>query len=47
MLAVRLWNTMGGQIDWAAFPLLVEIHEIDDIEMMIEQLVIIREAKNG
>ena len=38
---------MGGTIDWAALPLLVEIHGVDDIELLIDQLVAIREVKRN
>ncbi len=39
---IRIWNAMGGQIDWSALPILAEIHGIDDIEMLSEQLIAIR-----
>jgi hypothetical protein len=39
-----MWNTMGG-IDWAAFPILCEIYGVVDVELIISQLVTIREYK--
>lgn len=34
---------MGGEIDWAALPLLCEIYGVDDIEALVLGLVAIRE----
>lgn len=33
---------MGGGIDWSALPILAEIHGITDIELLVEQLILIR-----
>jgi len=40
---MKAWGIMGGQIDWAAIPLISETIGIIDIEKFINQLVIIRE----
>ena len=34
---------MGGQIDWAAMPIMVELYDIQDPEIFIGELVAIRE----
>jgi hypothetical protein len=34
---------MGGEIDWAALPVIAEMFGIDDVEELIVQLVEIRE----
>lgn len=34
---------MGGQIDWAALPVIVELYGIADVEIFITQLVAIRD----
>jgi hypothetical protein len=43
-LAVRAWNLLGG-IDWAGLPLVAEILGYDDIELLITQLVVIRDRE--
>lgn len=44
---MQVWNTMGGVIDWSALPILAEIHGITDIELLVEQLVTIRNHKQA
>jgi hypothetical protein len=39
--AVEAWNIMGG-LNWTALPVVVELLGVDDVELLIEQLVIIR-----
>jgi len=41
-IPVRIWNTMGGQIDWSALPVLCEVHGVDDVERLIRELIAIR-----
>jgi hypothetical protein len=41
-LAIRVWNLMGGELDWAALPVLAEMVGIEDIEQLIVQLAAIR-----
>lgn len=41
-LAIRAWNVMGG-IDWAALPVVAELFGISDIDLLIHQLVAIRD----
>ena len=43
-LAVKAWNLLGG-IDWAGLPLVAEILGYDDIELLITQLVVIRDRE--
>lgn len=43
---------MGGMIDWAALPIVVEIYGIEDVPLFISKLEAIREhlrmvAENG
>ena len=43
---------MDGHIDWAALPLMVEIYDVDNVEILIAELVSIRKymrmvAENG
>ncbi len=45
-LALKLWNIMSG-IDWDALPLLCELYGVEDLELLIAQLVAIREHGNG
>ena len=33
---------MGGQIDWAALPILCEVHGVEDVEELLAQLSAIR-----
>jgi hypothetical protein len=39
--AVEAWNLMGG-LNWSALPIVAEMIGVEDIELLIEQLVIIR-----
>lgn len=41
-LAVLLWNAMGGQLNWAALPLLCGLHDVADPEAMIERLTVLQ-----
>jgi hypothetical protein len=34
---------MGGQIDWAALPVIIELYGINDVEVFIAQLAAIRD----
>jgi hypothetical protein len=34
---------MGGALDWAALPLLCELHGIDDVDLLIAWLVALRD----
>jgi hypothetical protein len=41
--AREAWYLMGGRIDWAAMPTVVELLGIHDVELFIERLVTIRD----
>jgi len=43
-IAIRAWNLMGG-IDWAALPIVAEMLGFDNIEVLITQLVALRDNK--
>lgn len=43
VLAVRAWNWMGGQIDWAGLPLVADLLGVDDLEILVEQLAALRD----
>jgi hypothetical protein len=43
-IAIRAWNLMGG-IDWAALPVIAELYGITDIDILIHQLVAIRDSQ--
>lgn len=42
--ARRLWNLMGGCIDWSALPILCALHDIAELEDLLWRLVLIRDA---
>lgn len=45
--SVRLrlaWNLMGGTIDWAALPVVVDLLGEDDPETLIRGLIMVRDA---
>jgi hypothetical protein len=44
-LAIKAWNWLGGQIDWAGLPMVAELLGIDDLEVLIVQLTIIRDSQ--
>ncbi len=37
-LASKAWNVMGGEINWSALPVVVEMLGIDDVETFIAEL---------
>ena len=43
MAAIKAWNVMGGEIQWVALPIFVEMFGVDDVEQFIRDLVTIRE----
>lgn len=45
-LAVAAWNLMGGLV-WEALPVVCEILGVDDPELLIRQLVVIRERQGA
>ena len=44
-LAIRAWNLMGG-IDWAGLPVVVDLLGIVDPDILVHQLVTIRDRQN-
>jgi hypothetical protein len=42
---IKLWNLMDGKIDWQALELLAAVYGVEDMEILIAQLVAIREHK--
>lgn len=41
-LAVQAWNCMAG-IEWAAVPFVAELLGADDLEVLVRQLLVIRD----
>lgn len=46
-LAIHWHNLMGGEIDWAGVPLLVELHGVLDTDEIIERVALIRDKVNA
>jgi hypothetical protein len=44
--AIRIWNLMGGEIDWEALPVICEMHGVKDVEILITQLAAIRDHQS-
>ena len=44
-MAHRAWNMMGG-LDWAALPVVAEVLGVQDIELLLIELIAIREYQN-
>jgi hypothetical protein len=44
-LAIKAWNLLGGVLDWSGLSLVAEILGYDDIELLIAQLVAIRDRE--
>jgi len=42
-LATAAWSLMGGRLDWAALPVIVELLGIVDVDILIIQLVALRD----
>jgi len=45
-LSIKAWNLLGGQIDWAGLPVVAEMLGIDDIELLVMQMMQIRDWKH-
>jgi len=45
-IAVAAWNLMGG-LDWSALPVVVEVLGVREPEVLITQLVAIRDAQRS
>jgi len=43
-MAVAAWNIMGG-LDWSALPIIVEMLGVREPDVLITQLVAIRDAQ--
>ena len=37
---------MGGEIDWAGLPVVVELLGIADVELLVKQMLLIRDSQN-
>lgn len=44
-LAVKAWNLLGGAVDWVGLPIVAELLGVVDLELLIRQMVLIREFK--
>lgn len=45
--ALRVWNDMGGEIDYAALPWLLERHGVLDVDALLMRLITIRNTLNN
>lgn len=43
---MRAWNMMGG-LDWTALPIVAELLGVEDLDLLVSQLVAIRDELNG
>jgi len=43
--AVEVWNMLGGELDWTALPILVELLAIQDADTLIRDLLVIRDEQ--
>jgi hypothetical protein len=37
---------LGGEIDWAGLPIVVEMLGIADVELLVKQMLLIRDSQN-
>ncbi len=42
-LALRAWDLMGGEINWSAFPMVIALLGIDDVDLFVVRLVAIQD----
>lgn len=42
-LAIRAWEMMGGELNWPALPLIVELLVVDDVSIFVTHLCAIRD----
>ena len=40
--AIEAWNMLGGTIDWQGLPVICELLGITDVEMLLYELMVIR-----
>ena len=44
-VAAKIWKMSGQKLDWEALPYLLELYGVNDTEIMLAQLVTIRDYK--
>lgn len=42
-LGPKVWNMMGGRVEWTAMPLIVDLLGVADPEEMVHDLLIVRD----
>jgi hypothetical protein len=45
-LAIQAWNLMGG-LDWNGLPIVAEMLGVEDIELLLRHIVLIRDSQRG
>ena len=41
-IALQAWNMMGGEIDWVALPIVIELFGIENVPDFVDALITIR-----
>lgn len=41
--ALDAWRMMGRTIDWTALPLVVDVLGVDDVELLLANLIVLRD----
>ncbi|MGZ5000621.1 MAG: hypothetical protein ACXV7F_09990 [Methylomonas sp.] len=42
-MALNAWNLMGGALDGSLLPIVAEILGVEDVELLVRQLALIRD----
>jgi hypothetical protein len=43
--AILAWNMMGGVVDFSALPIVSAVLGVDDVELLVRELCLIRDFK--
>lgn len=47
VVAIRAWALMGNRLEWNAVPIVAAVFGVDDVELFIWHLSVIRDSLNG
>lgn len=45
-IAIAIYNAMGGRLDYQALPVLVEYYGVTDVELLLDELLAIRDHQD-
>ncbi|MFW5909190.1 MAG: hypothetical protein ACOCUM_00310 [Thiohalospira sp.] len=39
-----MWRWLGNRLDWAALPVVVELQDVADVDLLVHLLIVIRDT---